>query len=149
MRGARRHRGTYPNSQKDPHIDAINVNSQYLHRDRAWGACGAGRAALGYNCIIDNVTHAPQASNGISWRYTGEGLICLCPSHHLKAETKKERKEEEKKTKKEEKDDFFFPPNFSQGATLLISLGNMEHSLTLAMPRKQAVMRSRPMAKPP
>ncbi len=55
----------------------------------------------------------------------------------------------EQRTKKEEKDDFFFPPNFSQGATLLMSLGNMEHSLTLAMPRKQAVMRSRPMAKPP
>ena len=35
------------------------------------------------------------------------------------------------------------------GATRLMSLGNIEHSLTLAMPRKQAVMRSRPMAKPP
>ena len=35
------------------------------------------------------------------------------------------------------------------GATRLMSLGNIEHSLTLAMPRKQAVIRSRPMAKPP
>ena len=35
------------------------------------------------------------------------------------------------------------------GATRLMSRGNIEHSLTLAMPRKHAVIRSKPMAKPP
>ena len=71
------------------------------------------------------------------------------PSPTSGEQKEEEREERERDKKKEEKDDFFFPPNFSQGATLLISLGNIEHSLTLAMPRKQAVMRSRPMAKPP
>ncbi len=72
-------------------------------------------------------------------------------------ERRREERKKRREIKKEEKDDFSFPPIFlspkgtiiSQGATLLISLGNIEHSLTLAMPRKQAVMRSRPMAKPP
>ena len=87
---------------------------------------------------------------GISWRDAGEGLICLCPSHHLKAERREKKSRERREIKKkEEKDDFFFPPNFYQGATRLMSRGNIEHSFTFAMPRKQAVMRSRPMAKPP
>ena len=47
-------------------------------------------------------------------------------------------------TKKKRPEGLYF-----YGATLLMSLGNIEHSFTFAMPRKQAVMRSRPMAKPP
>ena len=35
------------------------------------------------------------------------------------------------------------------GATRLISRGNIEHSFTLAIPKKHAVIRSRPIAKPP
>ncbi len=74
-----------------------------------------------------------------------------------KSGEQREESKEQRDKKKRRKTIFSFPPIFlspkgtiiSQGATLLISLGNMEHSLTLAMPRKQAVMRSRPMAKPP
>ena len=59
------------------------------------------------------------------------------------AQQTKERKKTPRRKKSLRRDSFY------QGATLLISRGNMEHSLTLAMPRKQAVIRSRPMAKPP
>ena len=46
-------------------------------------ACGAGRAALGYNCIIDNVTHAPQARDGISWRDAADWIVCRMPIRYL------------------------------------------------------------------
>ena len=65
--------------------------------DMARGACGAGRAALldmpeFDSGAIDKVTHAPQASNGISWRDAADNLICLMIIRSpLRAERRKKR----------------------------------------------------------
>ena len=53
---------------------------------------------------------------------------------------------EKKKTVPEDGLDYV---SMRQGATRLMSRGNIEHSLTFAIPRKQEVIRSKPMAKPP
>ena len=78
-------------------------------------ACGAGRAALGYNCIIDNVTHAPQASNGISWRDAADWIVCRMPIRYLLRSREIRSKETRRKANEErENDDPFFFPFFFQ-----------------------------------
>ena len=76
-------------------------------------ACGAGRPSA-FVIELQRRGTLRKPKIGISWRYTGEGLICLRPSHHLKAETEEERvKNKDKRDKKKRRKTIFsFPPIF-------------------------------------
>ena len=97
-----------------------------IEKRGCWGGRLVERAGRRYCCGMDMAGVMAMEGDeqyrgtlrkpkiGISWRYTGEGLICLCPSHHLKAESR-EKRAKSKEIKKRGERRFFLSPQFFSG----------------------------------
>ena len=129
-----------------------------IEKRGCWGGRLVERAGRRYYCGMDMAGVMAMEGDeqyrgtlrkpkiGISWRYTGEGLICLCPSHHLKAESR-EKRAKSKEIKKRGERRFFLSPQFFSGCNpvdisrehrTFLDVGDAEVSASVPAPRLSA-----------